>query len=188
MGGVGRDVATLVVGVDGHVQAHQLDELGIIVADHLAEVGRPVKALVNGWGGGLLAVQVVVDDGGDGGQVGDAVHAVLVDVLPVGGLVDTVVVSLGELGLGVHEGDGGGELGHWVDVVGEGVEHLLDVSGETGTLGPLGGEGGGLLGGGDLASDQEPEEGLGEGLDAAIWCGWKGLLAIWNGHTTEADT
>ena len=94
VGGVGRDVATLVVRVNGHVQTHQLDELGVIVADHLAEVGRPVEALVNGWGGGLLAVQVVVDDGGDGGQVGEAVHAVLVDVLPVGGLVDTVVVSL----------------------------------------------------------------------------------------------
>ena len=75
-----------------------------------------------------------------------------------------------------------------MDVVGEGVEHLLDVSGETGTLGPLGGEGGGLLGSWDLAGDQEPEERLGEGLDAAIWCRWKDLLAIWNGQTTEADT
>lgn len=65
---------------------------------------------------------------------------------------------LGELGLGVHEGDGGGELAHWVDVVGERVEHILDVSGKTGTLGPLGGEGVRLLLGGDLASHQEPEE------------------------------
>ena len=69
-----------------------------------------------------------------------------------------VDIYLGELGLGVHEGDGGGELAHWVDVVGERVEHVLDVSWKTGTLGPLGGEGVGLLLGGNFASDQEPEK------------------------------
>ena len=38
---MGRDVATLVVSVDGQVQAHQLNKVGVVEAKHVAEVGRP---------------------------------------------------------------------------------------------------------------------------------------------------
>merc|ERR1712212_969196 len=132
---MGRDVATLMITVNGHVETHEFNKLGVVVADHFAEVGAPVEVGVDGGGGGAVAVQVVVDDGGNGGQIGDAIHAVLVRMLPVGRLVDAIIVCLGEFGLGIHEGDGGRELGHGVDVGGQIVEHLLDMGGKAGALG-----------------------------------------------------
>uniref|UniRef100_A0A182Q2B9 Uncharacterized protein n=1 Tax=Anopheles farauti TaxID=69004 RepID=A0A182Q2B9_9DIPT len=44
---VRRHVATLVVAVDRQVQAHQLRELLVLVAEHLGEVGRPVLLRVD---------------------------------------------------------------------------------------------------------------------------------------------
>lgn len=48
VGRVGRYVAALVVRVDGQVEPHELDELGIVVAEHRREVVRPVLARVHG--------------------------------------------------------------------------------------------------------------------------------------------
>ena len=110
VGGVGRDVATFVVAledryeksqlsycylrVDGEVKSHELNELGIIESDHVAIVGGPVKAGVSGGKVTVLAVEVVEDLSSDGGKVGNAVHAIFVDIFPVGCLVDTLSVSL----------------------------------------------------------------------------------------------
>jgi len=104
---VGRDVATFVVGVDGEVKSHELNELGIVESNHVAVVGRPIKTRLSGGKVAVLAVEVVEDLAGDGRKVGDAVHAIFVDIFPVGGLVNALGVSLGELGLGVHESDSG---------------------------------------------------------------------------------
>lgn len=42
MAGVSADISSLVVGVDGEVEPHQLRELGVVVTQHGSEVGRPV--------------------------------------------------------------------------------------------------------------------------------------------------
>ena len=68
---MGGDVAALVVGVDGEVQPHQLGELGVLVADHFGEVVGPVLVGVDGHGCLAVAEQVVVDDGGHNGELGD---------------------------------------------------------------------------------------------------------------------
>lgn len=187
VGGVGGDVATFVVCVDGEVKSHELNELGIIESDHVAVVGGPVKTGVSGGKVAVLAVEVVEDLSGDGGKVGDAVHAIFVDIFPVGGLVDTLGVSLGELGLGVHESNSGGKLGHWVDILGQVVEHLGDVRWEASSLVPLVGESLGLLDGGNLAGDKEPEKSFGEGL-ATFDGGREEVLAFGDGLASESDS
>ena len=65
---------------------------------------------------------------------------------------------------GTYGGDGEGELAHGVEGRGAPVEDLLYELGDRGAGGPVAGEAGDLLLGGDLAGDEEPEEALGEGL------------------------
>ena len=67
------------------------------------------------------------------------------------------------------------------------VEDLLNELGEVGAGGPLLGESGDLLLGGDLAGDEEPEETFGKGLRTAGGFRKK-ILALGNGLATEADT
>lgn len=69
------------VPVDGEVEPHQLDELGVGVAQHVGEVVGPVKVGVDGPDAAALTVQVAVNLGGDARQLGDQVHGVLVDKL-----------------------------------------------------------------------------------------------------------
>ena len=44
---VSADVASLVVCVDGQIETHQLREGGVVVAEHVHEVCRPVLARIN---------------------------------------------------------------------------------------------------------------------------------------------
>lgn len=127
MGGVGRHVATLVVAVDGQVQSHQFNELGIVITQHLGKVIRPIFGGVNGSNARSVFVRVSVDSGGDHGQSGDQIHRVLIHVLPVFGLMHATGVSLGEFTFAVQNGDGGRKLRHGVDVAGQVVEQSYDV-------------------------------------------------------------
>ena len=58
---VSGHVATLVIGVDGEVETHQLDELRVVVAQHRREVVRPVLAGVDGADALAALVQVSGD-------------------------------------------------------------------------------------------------------------------------------
>jgi hypothetical protein len=70
--GVGADIAALVVRVDREVQPHQLDELGVRVAQHAAEVGRVVEALVDARHLAVLE-DVAVDERGNNRQLGQQI-------------------------------------------------------------------------------------------------------------------
>lgn len=61
-------------------------------------------------------------------------------MLPVGGLVHTLGVCLGEVGLVLKSSDGEGELSHGVEGVGAAVNELLDEFGDIGAGSPLSGE------------------------------------------------
>ena len=164
VGGVGADVATLVVGVDGEVETHQLDKVAVAAeAQLVGQVEGVVLVLLDG---GHLAVleDVAVDLGGDGGQLGDDVHRVLEGVGPVVLLVDTLRVGLGEGRLVLEGGDGQGELGHGVQGAGAAVDELLQELGQVGPGSPFSGQGVDLSLRGDLTGQEEPEETLGEGL------------------------
>ena len=94
--GVGRDVSTFVVRVDGNVQPHELNELLVVSeTEESGQVGRVIRVLVNL---GKLSVNVDVseDSAGNVGELGNEVHGVIESGLPVVTLVDTVRVGLGK--------------------------------------------------------------------------------------------
>jgi len=49
--------------VNRQVETHQIDELVILVAQHVRKVGRPVLFGVNGTHARAIAVEVAVDNG-----------------------------------------------------------------------------------------------------------------------------
>ena len=138
MRGVGADVATLVVRVDGQVQPQQLDEVVVLAkAQLVGQVEGVVLVLLDG---GDLAVleNVAVDLGGDGGQLGDQVHRILERVGPVVLLVDSLGVGLGEGRFVLQRRHGQRELGHGVEVAGATVQKLFDELGHVRTSRPFG--------------------------------------------------
>lgn len=158
VGGVGADVTTLVVGVDGQVQTQELNKVLVLAeAELVGKVEGVVLVLLDG--GNLSALEdVLVDAGSNVGQLGNEVHGVLIGVVPVLLLVDASGVGLGERG-GVLEGsDGQRELGHRVEVGRAVVDELLDELGDIGAGSPLGGQITDLLLGRDLAGQEKPEE------------------------------
>jgi hypothetical protein len=158
VGSVSTDVTTLVVGVDGQVEAHQLNKVLVIGEAEL--VGQVVGVVLVLLDRSNLAVleDIAVDAGGDGGKLGNEVHGVLEGVLPVFLLVNTLGISLGELRLMFESSHSERELGHGVEVVGAAVNELLDELGDVGTGSPFSGQVANLLFAGDLAGEQEPEE------------------------------
>ena len=164
--------------MNGHVESHQFDKLWIIVSDHFAIIGWPIKGWINSWGWGSVTVKIVVNNSCNGWEVSNAIHAIFVNVFPVGGLVDTFIVSLklvmshiiwvitdqsiylGELGLSVHKGNGSRELGHWVNIGWQWVQHIFNMSWETCTSCPFSWKSIHLLLGWDFTSHQKPEKGF----------------------------
>lgn len=189
VGGVSRDVSTLVVTVQSKVESEQVNETSLLtLAHHGGVVVRPVTVEVDLAGeGSSTAVRVLVDLGGDLGQLGNEVNGVIKGVLPVLGLGDTSLVSLGELGVVVKGRHGHGELGHGVQGGGERVEHLGDELGDLTLLGELSRQTSDLLLSGNLAGEEEPEHGLGEHLTALNGLG-ENLLALLDGLAVESDT
>lgn len=158
VGGVSRDVSTLVVRVDGQIETQELNEVGVVAeAQLVGKVERVVLVLLDG--GDLASLEdVLVDASGNRGQLGDQVHRVLERVSPVVLLVHALSVGLGER-RGVLQGsDGQGELGHGVEIRGAAVDELLDELGDLGAGRPFGGQVAHLLLGRDLTSQEKPEE------------------------------
>lgn len=185
--GVGRDVSTLVVGVDGQVETHELNEVLVLAESELVgKVEGVVLVLLDG--SDLAALEdVLVDAGSNVGELGNQVHGVLKGVSPVVLLVHTLGVGLGE-GRGVLESsDGQRELSHGVEVAGAAVDELLNELGDVRAGSPLGRQVADLLLAGNLAGQEQPEETLGEGLLATRGLG-EDLLALGDGLATETDT
>lgn len=79
--------------VDGEIQAHELGESFVVVAQHASEVGGPIEFWIDGTDSLAVTVGVAVDRGSDDWKFGDQVHAVFVDVFPVLALVDTLTME-----------------------------------------------------------------------------------------------
>ena len=156
--GVGRDVATLVVSVDGQVETHELNEVGVVgEAKLVGKVEGVILVLLDG--GDLSALEdVLVDARSNVGELGNEVHGVLKGVAPVLLLVDTLGVGLGEAGGVLKSSDSQRELGHGVEIGRTVVDQLLDELGEIGAGSPLSGEVADLLLGRDLTGQEKPEE------------------------------
>ena len=187
VGRVCADVATLVVGVDGEVETHQLNEVLVVSeAELVGQVVGVVLVLLDG-GNAAILVDVAVDLGGNGGELGNEVHGVLEGVLPVLGLLHALSIGLGELRLALESSDGKGELGHGVEVGRAAVDELLDELGDIGTGSPVSRQVADLLLGGDLAGQEKPEKTLGKGLLATGSLG-ENILALGDGLAAETDT
>ena len=61
---------------------------------------------------------MAIDGGTDVGNFGEQVHGIFVVVLPVLGLVDTIVISIKELAVSLQVKQGHREHGHGVEVSG----------------------------------------------------------------------
>ena len=158
VGSVSADVTTLVVGVDGQVQTHQLNEVAVAAeAKLVGQVEGVVLVLLDRSNLAVLE-DITVDLGSDGGQLGDEVHGVLEGVAPVFLLVDTLGVGLGEGRLVLKSSHSQRELGHGMESAGAAVDELLEELGEVGASSPLSREGVDLGLRGNLTSQQEPEE------------------------------
>jgi hypothetical protein len=164
VGGVGRDVSSLVVRVDGQVKTHEVNEVLVSSESELVGQVETVVLVLLDLGDLSVLVDVTVDLSGNGGELGNEVHGVLEGVVPVLLLVDSLGVSLSEGRLVLKSGDGKRELSHGVEGVGAAVDELLNELGDIGTGSPLSGESADLLLSGNLSGQQEPEETLREGL------------------------
>ena len=185
VGGVGRDVAGLVVGVEDEVHPGHVLVL-FALADHVGEVGAHVELRIDG---DLLVAPVlqVVDEGGDDGDAGDDVAGIFVDVFPGGHLVELArVVEAGELGVLLQGQQADGEHDHRVAVARQGadrVQHVLrdDLAGL-----PLGHDFVDLGLGRDIAGQQEVPEGLDGRIGGAGGLGQR-REGLGDGLAAEAD-
>lgn len=107
-----------------------------------------------------ILVNVSIDEGSNSGELGHQVHGVFVGDFPVSGFMETVSVSLSELGVGLEVQEGGGELSHGVHVSGEGGDEFLGVLGEIASSSQVFRDVLEFRGVGDLAGHEEPEETL----------------------------
>lgn len=158
VGCVCADVPSLVIRVDGQVQAHQLDKVIIItIAELVGQVEAVILVLLN-WSNLSILEYVAVDLGCDGRQFGYQVHGILEGVLPVLFLVDAFSIGLGENGLVFESGDSEGELGHRVQSGRAAIDQLLNELGQIGASGPICREGTNLLFAGDFTGQEQPEK------------------------------
>lgn len=155
---MGTDISTLVIGVDGQVQAHKLNKVIVVtVAELVSQVEGVVLVLLDRSDLAVLE-DIAVDLGRNGGELGNEIHGVFVGVVPVVLLADTLGIGLGKGRLVLQSGDGQGELRHGVESAGAAVDELLDELGKVGASSPLGRQVANLLLGGDLTGQQQPEE------------------------------
>lgn len=204
--GVSGNVTTLVVRVDGDVQPHELDKVGVVTeTEQGSQVGRVVFAGVNGR---ELAVteDVSEDSASNVGELGNEVHGVIEGGLPVLPLVDTIRVGLGEGRVVVklsriasaidrifaskqstHGVNSDGKLGHGVESVRASVDQFLNELGDGSPGSPLLRKTLDLFVGRDLTSQEQPEEGLRQGLGTSRSRG-ELLLTLGNSQATESNT
>lgn len=67
--------------MDRKVQSHEFGELWVVIAEHGGKVGAPILGGVDRPDAGPVPVQVPVDGGGHGRQLGNQIHRVFVAVL-----------------------------------------------------------------------------------------------------------
>ena len=176
--------------MQSQVQTQEVVEVLVLLAalaQQLREVLGPVQAAIEGLLADSVDLVGTEDQSGNTGNLGQQGDAVVKGGLPVLGLVETLLIGLGKLGLGVEGGHGHRQLGHGVHVAGEGLDEVQDVLGEVGLFSQLLGKGADLTGGGNLAGQKQPEHGLGEHLSARGALG-ELLLAVLDGLAVEADT
>mmetsp|Transcript_18277 Transcript_18277/g.51638 ORF Transcript_18277/g.51638 Transcript_18277/m.51638 type:complete len:284 (+) Transcript_18277:662-1513(+) len=187
---VGRmrgDVAPLVVRVQHQVQAgHLLELLAAVDAQHVCVVGRPVHALVVCWSSAVLE-STAVDGGCHHGDLGNQVQCILKRVLPVLGLLHSLVVRGGEFRVLLHGQHAHRQLGHRVRLDRNGLQGGHHVRGHGASAMQLVREGPGLQVRRHLARQEQPERRLGQSAGPARRLR-ELLVDLVQGHPPVADS
>lgn len=92
------------------------------------------------WGfthSGSISVQITIDDGSNGGELGQEIHAVLIGVLPIRSLRHSSRVSSCELALVIEGSDCSHKLSHRMKILRENVEETDNVGGKSRTSIPF---------------------------------------------------
>mmetsp|Transcript_16508 Transcript_16508/g.25635 ORF Transcript_16508/g.25635 Transcript_16508/m.25635 type:complete len:287 (+) Transcript_16508:2780-3640(+) len=157
VGSVGRHIATLVVRVDDQVETHELNELGITESKHVSEVLTHVSIVLHRSDLAVLE-DVAVDEGCDTREAGNASKHVLESRAPVLSLLHSLLVRCCELGIPLACKDTHGELSHWVKILGEVENSLLNPIREGSPFVHVSLEAVNLGLGRDLAREKKPDK------------------------------
>jgi hypothetical protein len=137
VGGVGRDVAGLVVGVENEVHAGHVLIL-LALTDHTGKVGPAVGGRVDRLLE-IAAILEVVNKGSNDRDTGNQVIGVFIDVFPGGHLVELAgVVEPAELGVLLQGKDADGEHDHRMAVPRQGADGVPHIGRDHLALFPLG--------------------------------------------------
>ena len=124
--------------------------------------------------------------GSNSGKFGEEGDGVVESWFPVVGLVDAFLVRFRKDTCMVECRDSTSELSHWMQVLGEIVQHVLHKFWQSGFLSELTGKGADLRGRGDLACEEQPEHGFREHFGASSAFG-EDTLALGYGFAMEPD-
>ena len=64
--------------MNSEIQPHELNKLGVLIAQHGGEIPAPVLGGVDRTGGGPVPIQVAVNDGSHCWQLGNQVHGIFI--------------------------------------------------------------------------------------------------------------
>src|SRR4051812_25523252 len=87
-----RYVSTLMIYVNSEIQTHETLHVKSLKAEHVCEVGSPVKLMV-GFDMYVVLVLSSVNKSSDSRKTRNEVHAVFVDIIPIFFFADTPCVS-----------------------------------------------------------------------------------------------
>jgi len=160
MASVGRDVTTFVIGVDGQITSNAFLDFVLSVTQLVGKVASPIEVLVSS-DDVTTFVEMSVDQGSDSGHLGDKIHTIFVDGVPVLGLVDTLSVSLGEFGARLEVEEGSRQLSHGVHVVGKVLNEFFSFVGDSTSGLEVFLDGLELSLSGEFTGHQEPQETFG---------------------------
>ena len=96
-------------------------------------------------------------------------------------------VSLGKLGLRLQSSNSNGKLGHWMQVLWQAVQQLLNVLRQLRSGSQIGRQCLHLALSWHFTGQQQPKDGFWQWL-ITISCLWQLLLDVWNGTASESDT
>jgi len=161
------------IGMDGDVKSHELMEFRVVEAQHVRVVCTIVQCSISSSDVFVVAVFVCEDKGCNSRALSGEVEAIFKSRFPVFGFVDTAVVGLHEVRLGLAHQDTCGELSHGMHIFRECLDESFLFVSEGTTVEEVFLERSHLRVAGKFSSEEEPESTFGVGLTSG-----NGLVSV----------
>ena len=120
--------------MDNNVESHEFPEVLVGETKHVSVVGSVIKGSIGGRDVGVISIAIVIDDGCNSRNLSAKIEGILKGGLPVFGLVDTILISLGEFRSWLADKGTSRELGHRVHVFRKSLDEFLFISGKLTSL------------------------------------------------------